>query len=87
MVLPFLAPALVGAGWEGRVWGQEQGEGASSAPEQQQLLKCLLASDREGFDRCTEALITAFCISSGSSPFSCPSVDSILSFLRHVFSS
>lgn len=81
MVLHFLAPALVGAGWEGKVWGQEQGEGASPPPEQRQLLKCLLASDREGFEHCTEGLITAFCLSAGSSPFSCPSIHSIPSFL------
>lgn len=29
MVLLFLAPALLGAGWEGRVWGQEQWKGRS----------------------------------------------------------
>jgi len=81
MVLLFMTPALVGAGWEGRVWGQEQGEGASSPPEQQQLLRCLLVSNREEFDCCTEAFTTAFCTSPGSSPFLRLSIHSILSFL------
>lgn len=34
------------AGGEGRVWGQERGEGASSPLEQSQLLKGLLGKTR-----------------------------------------
>lgn len=41
VLLP-MALTVPGAGWEGRVWGQEQGEGASPPPEPQQLLRCLL---------------------------------------------
>lgn len=41
VLLP-MALTVPGTGWEGRVWGQEQGEGANPPPESQQQLKCLL---------------------------------------------
>lgn len=61
VVLLFLVPTLVGAGWEG-IWGWEQWEGVSSPPEQEQLRKGLLESDREGSECCTETLMTVFCL-------------------------
>lgn len=41
VLLP-MALTVPGTGWEGRVWGQEQGERANPPPEPQQQLKCLL---------------------------------------------
>lgn len=77
MVLLFLAPVLVG-----REGFRARNKGKGPVPL---WSKCscsrVCLEIQGGFDHCSEALITAFCSSPGSAPFSCPFIHSILSFL------
>lgn len=78
VLLP-MALTVPGTCWEGRVWGQEQGEGANPPPEPQQQLKCLL---QEAGRDSAAAVRFSWLLSElpVSSPFSCPFSLSVLSF-------
>lgn len=77
MVLLFLSPVLVGREGFG---ARNKGKGPVPLWSKCSCSRVCLEI-QGGFDHCTEALITAFCSSPGSAPFSCPFIHSILSFL------